>query len=204
MTPSARTLCLLTTASLALAATIATPAGADHLTPGVAGATKINIYDNTHNGWNVATNDPVTLGPDPVIGFVNFHPTTGADPDTIKVVVALKDAAPNCDYDLQLVTNINDPEGGLPADGFHSGFILPIGMMTTNGKGIGNSGSIEVDVSGLGAPGSTVYAHVDIEDVDGDCMEADGTPVANNEYGASSSVPGPGGAPATIFHWTAP
>jgi len=44
---------------------------ADHVTPGEAGQTKVSLYDNTNNGWNVTTNDPVTGGPDPVIGFVN-------------------------------------------------------------------------------------------------------------------------------------
>jgi hypothetical protein len=48
----------------------------DHVTPGEAGLTKVNVYDDTQSCWNVTTPDPGTGDPDPVIGSVNFRPTT--------------------------------------------------------------------------------------------------------------------------------
>jgi hypothetical protein len=180
----------------------------DHVTPGEAGMTKVNIYDNTDNVWNVTTNDPVTGGPDPVIGFVNFRPTTPDDLTHVVVVVALKDGAPSCDYQIQLVTAGSDTGAGLPPDGVHSGFINVIGTLTTNAQGKGNTGAIEVDataLSGIAASGTFTYAHVDIEDPDANCVEADGTGVANNEYGASGYDPTVGPPPAEAnIHWLQP
>lgn len=192
----------LITAGLALSAfalAAALPSVASHVTPGDAGHTKVNIYDDTHNGWNVSTNDPVTGAPDPAIGFVNFRPTiacTGdneCDPDHIILVVQLKNAAPNCTLSVQLVTTGGATHAGLAPDGNHTGAINVVGSLTTNDKGHGTTGAIVVDVvtlSGIAASGGNTYAHVDLEDVTGSCTEADGTGVANNEYGASGQVPG--------------
>jgi hypothetical protein len=183
------------------------PAGmsfAVHTTPGEAGLTMVNIFDNTHNGWNVDTNDPDTGDADPVIGFANFRPTVNGDPDNIIVVVKLMDAAPNCDYDLELVTYGNNTDGGLAKDGNHTGFPNPIGNMTTNGAGKGNSGAIVVNVSSLtwvADSGMDTYAHIDVEDYDLNCIEEDGSTVQINEYAATShddDIPG------TILHWTQP
>jgi len=157
------------------------------LMPGEPGQTKVPIYDNTDNGWNVTTNDPVTGGPDPEIGFTNFRPTVPGDPEHIIVVVNLQDGAPNCTYTVELVTDGNSPDGGLPPDGNHTGFINVIGELTTNGNGHGNSGALMVDVttlSDVAAAGQRTYAHVDVEDYNGTCVEADGTSVATNEYGS--------------------
>lgn len=194
--------------ALATAFAVSSSAFADHVTPGQAGMTKVNIYDNTHNLWNVTTDDPVTGDPDPVIGFVNFRPTTPGDPTHIVVVVALKDGAPSCDYEIQLVTTGADTGAGLPPDGFHSGFPNVIGTLTTNAQGKGNTGAIQVDVTTLdaiSASGAFTYAHVDVEDPDANCEEADGTGVANNEYGASGYDPTGGPPPAQAnMHWSQP
>lgn len=190
----------LATAALSLGA--AAPALADHATPGEAGQTKVNIYDNTHDGWNVTTGTP-----DPVIGFVNFRPTVAGDPSNLKVVVVLKNGAPNCDYNVDLVTSGSNPSGGLAPDGFHTGFINTIGTITTNGQGKGSTGEITVDVSTLfnvSASGLITYAHVDLEDHDGDCTESDGTSVANNEYGASGKQPGSALDLPVNIHWLQP
>jgi hypothetical protein len=189
----------------------AEPALADHVTPGEAGQTKVDLYDNTNNGWNVTTADPVTGGPDPVIGFVNFRPTVPGDPDHVVIVVATKDAAPNCTLTVQLQTSRSTPTGGLPPDGDHSGFNNVIGELTTNRQGSGNSGAIVVDVTTLNGTaqlGPFTYAHVDLEDsLSAPCTEADGTSLGPNEYGASGFNPAVGppvpGLPANI-HWLQP
>lgn len=174
----------------------------NHATPGTAGQTKVNIYDNTNDGWNVTVGDP-----DPVIGFVNFLPTTPDAPNTVKLVVALKDGAPSCDYNVELVTSANNPSAGLAPDGFHTGFINTVGTLTTNEQGKGNTGTIEVDVTtlaGVAASGDFTYAHVDLEDHDNNCTESDGTGVASNEYGASGKQPGSTLDLPVNIHWTQP
>ena len=179
---------------------------AHHYTPGDAGQTKINIYDNTHNGWNVLTNDPDTGTPDPVIGFVNFRPTVPLDPSNIIVTVALKDGAPSCTYNIELVTSGSDNRAGLQPDGTHFGYINIIGTLTTNQNGIGNSGDIVVDVTGLSniaVSGGITYAHVDLE-AQCTCIEADGTTVEDNEYGASGEKPDQGLGLPVNMHWLQP
>jgi hypothetical protein len=188
--------------AIAALALVGISASAYHGSPGEAGMTKVNIYDNTNDGWNVTVGDP-----DPVIGFVNFRPTTPDDPSVIVVTVSLKDAAPSCDYEVQLVTTGSDETGGLAPDGSHTGIINTIGTIETNKQGIGNTGAIVVDVNTLiGTATSTniTYAHVDLEDFDGDCTEADGTGVANNEYGASGKIPGSTLDLPTNIHWLQP
>lgn len=175
---------------------------ANHATPGNAGMTKYNIYDNTNDGWNVTVGDP-----DPVIGFVNFRPTVAGDPNNVKVVVSLKDGAPNCDYNVDLVTSSNNDVAGLAPDGLHFGTPNTIGTISTNGQGKGNTGDITVDISAIAsvaASGDVTYAHIDIEDVDGDCIESDGTAVVNNEYGASGKQPGSALDLPVNMHWTQP
>jgi len=184
---------------------------ADHVTPGEAGQTKVSLYDNTNNGWNVTTSDPVTGGQDPVIGFVNFRPTVPGDANHIVVVVAAKGAVPNCTLTVQLQTSRGTPTGGLPPDGTHSGFNNVIGELTTNGQGNGNSGAITVDVTtlnGISTLGPFTYAHVDLEDSpSAPCIESDGTSLGPNEYGASGYNPAVGppvpGLAANI-HWEQP
>ena len=169
---------------------------ADHVTPGQAGKTKVDLYDNTNNGWNVTTSDPVTGGPDPVIGFVNFRPTVPGDPDHIVLVVVAKNAVPNCTLTVELQTSRGTSTGGLPPDGNHSGFNNVIGELTTNGQGKGNSGAITVDVTtlnGISTLGPFTYAHVDLEDSpSAPCSESDGTSLGPNEYGASGYDPAGG------------
>lgn len=174
---------------------------ADHETPGEAGNTKVNVYDNTHNLWNVTTSDPDTGGADPVIGFVNFRPTVPDDPNHVVVVASVKDAAPNCTLTVDLVLTGTDSEAGLPPDGFHTGLINSIGTLTTNQNGKGNSGAIVVEVAtldGVAPSGEFTWGHVDLEDKSGTCVEEDGTSVANNEYGASAIAEG------DRIHWLQP
>ena len=114
--------------------------------------------------------------------------------------MALKNGAPSCTYNVQLVTTGANPSGGLAPDSGHTGFINVIGTLTTNGNGKGNSGALTVDTStlaGTAPSGGFTYAHVDIE-ATGSCTEADGTSVANNEYGASAV------AVADRIHWQQP
>lgn len=174
---------------------------AAHTTPGNAGMTKYNIYDNTDDIWNV------TVGtPDPVIGFVNFRPTLAGDPDQVHVVVALKDAAPNCDFTVELVTSGTNTGAGLAPNGIHTGFINNIGTISTNGAGKGNTGNITVDVTtlfGVAPSGRTTYAHVDLEPI-GQCREDDGTFVVTNEYGASGKRPNQAFDLPVNMHWLQP
>jgi hypothetical protein len=197
--------------ALPLVLAAAPAAMADHVTPGEAGQTKVDLYDNTNNGWNVTTNDPVTGGPDPVIGFVNFRPTVPGDPSHIVLVVATKDAAPNCTLTVQLQTSRGTATGGLAPDGNHSGFNNIVGELTTNRQGNGNSGAIIIDVTtldGISTLGPFTYAHVDLEDSpSAPCTESDGTSLGPNEYGASGYNPTVGppvpGLAANI-HWQQP
>lgn len=114
----------------------------------------------------------------------------------------MQKGAPNCTYDVQLVRDVAATNGGLDATG-HFGFIDVLGTLTTNKVGNGNA-HFDVDPQTLpdsvdATPGvldSTVYAHIDIEDPSGLCKEADGTSVANNEYGAA-----PDPALGTPLHW---
>lgn len=187
----------LTAATLALA--LLTPPGG--ATDSGLGGTKINIYDNTHDTWNVNVGTP-----DPTLGFVNFLPPTASDPNTLTLVVALKKAAPNCTLRIEIVTDGTDPAGGLGADSIHTGWITSVGSITTNGAGNGNTGAFTVDVRTIGGtvPGVVNYAHVDLEDDLRLCKESDGTGVSFNEYGASSSVTLSSGATGTLFHWMQP
>lgn len=173
---------------------------AAHTTPGNAGMTKVNVYDDTNDGWDLT---------DPVIGFVNFRPTVNGDPDNVKVVVALQNAAPNCTFNIELVTSGNDDEAGLAPGTGHTGWINVVGEITTNKHGKANSGDITVDVNGLSfvAPsGELTYAHVDLEPQTNDCYEdeAAGDVVVNNEYGASGKVPGTNYDLPVNMHWLQP
>lgn len=176
-------------------------AGATHSSPASAGQTKISVFDETYDGWDVHSSTP-----DPVIGFVNFRPPTAGDLNHLILVVALERAAPSCDYGIELVLWGTTLSGGLAADDFHHGRINRVGSMDTNAAGRGNSGAIRVDVTTLldALPGVVNYAHVDIEDYDGDCVEADGTPVLNNEYAGADSTQLAPGVFGTRLHWLQP
>ena len=165
------------------------------------GMSKMNIYDETYDVWNVHTGTP-----DPVIGFVNFLAPSAADPNNLTLVVALKKAAPNCTLTIEVVTDGTDPDGGLGADSFNTGWITVVGTITTNGAGNGNTGAFTVDVRTIfgTVAGEVNYAHIDLEPYNVQCMEKDGTAVWGNEYGASSSVMLASGATGTLFHWMQP
>lgn len=95
----------------------------------------------------------------------------------------MQKAAPNCTYRVELVRDSAAVNGGLNAAG-HSGFIQVLGTLTTNGVGNGNA-HFDLDPSGDGVADTVVYGHLDFEDPSGTCVEADGTSVAVNEYGAA-------------------
>lgn len=165
----------------------------------------VNVYDNTRNGWNVLTKDPVTGGPDPIMGSVRLRPTSASDP-TILLEISVSGAARDCTLTVQLVTTATGSNAGLPPDGNHSGIINNVGTLITNSAGSG-AVSIVVDVRRLAnvAPADQVtYAHADLEDRSQTCREPDGTLVEDNEYGASGKPPGsPLSVPLNI-HWIQP
>lgn len=146
------------------------------------GAQVFEVYDDTQDGLQVGT--------DPDTGNVVANANPGGTSRLI-IEVHLQKGAPNCTYDVQLVRDSLALNGGLTAIG-HSGPIDVLGTLTTNGVGNGNV-HFDVDPQTLpdsvdATPGvldSTVYAHIDVEDPSGTCVEADGTGVANNEYGAA-------------------
>lgn len=154
-------------------------------------AAVVNLYDDTENSWNFLTFDPVTGGPDSVIGAVGFRPPSPLDPNVV-IAVYINGAAANCTLTVELVTAANDFRAGLPPDGNHFGIINVIGTLKTNPAGSA-SGSFVIDVrklANVATVGQTTYAHIDLEDYSGTCMDPDGTQVNTNEYGASGKTPG--------------
>lgn len=137
------------------------------------GAQVFNVYDNTQDGLQVAT--------DPTTGQVEFNANPGGSNRLIITVHAHK-AAPNCTLSVQLVRASEASNGGFDETG-HIGSIQTLGELTTNGVGNGNA-HFEVEV-GDGTPDTATFGHIDLEDVNGTCEEADGTTVGNNEYGAT-------------------
>ncbi|KKQ66973.1 MAG: hypothetical protein US86_C0002G0090 [Candidatus Daviesbacteria bacterium GW2011_GWA2_38_24] len=138
------------------------------------GAQVFDIYDNT--------NDGLVVGTDPDTGNVRFEANPGGA-NRIIVEAHLQKAAPNCTYDVQLVRDTAASNGGLNAAG-HSGSIQVLGTLATNGVGNGNA-HFDLDPSGDGVGDTAAFGHLDFEDPSGSCVEADGTPVVNNEYGAA-------------------
>lgn len=138
------------------------------------GAQVFDIYDNTENG--------LVVGTDPDTGNVRFNANPGGA-HRIIVETHLQKAAPNCTYSVQLVRDSAALNGGLDAAG-HSGFIQVLGTLTTNGVGNGNA-HFDLAPSADGVADTVVYGHLDFEDLSGLCVEADGSSVANNEYGAA-------------------
>lgn len=145
---------------LALAGLAVAPAFAQ-----AAGATKIQIRDQTQNG----------IGPnDPVIGFVVYN----QDPNGRLIIeVSLKGAVPNAILTVELVTVGTVTHGGItPEPGGHSGWRNPLGPISTNNQGNGNA-HFFVDPTTLGGtvPNALNYGHIDIE----------GPPLKTNQYGAT-------------------
>lgn len=138
------------------------------------GAQVFEVYDNTQDGLQVGT--------DPDTGNVQANANPGGQARMI-VEAHLQKAAPNCTYDVQLVRDSAASNGGLDATG-HSGSIQLLGTLTTNGVGNGNA-HFDFDPSGDGTTDQVAFGHLDFEDPSGTCTEADGTSVANNEYGAA-------------------
>lgn len=138
------------------------------------GAQVFDIYDNTQDG--------LVVGTDPDTGNVRFNANPGGA-NRIIVEAHLQKAAPNCTYDVQLVRDSVASNGGLDAIG-HGGFIQVLGTLTTNGVGNGNA-HFDLNPSGDSAADTVVYGHLDFEDPSGLCVEADGSSVDTNEYGAA-------------------
>ncbi|MDP3941273.1 MAG: hypothetical protein Q8Q49_03090 [bacterium] len=149
------------------------------------GAQVFEIYDNTQGGLVVGTN--------PDTGNVQATANPGGASRLI-IEAHLQKAAPNCAYDVQLVRDSAASNGGLNAAG-HTGSIQSLGTLTTNGVGNGNA-HFDLDPSGDGVADTQTYGHLDFEDPSGTCVEADGSSVANNEYGAA-----PDPTLATPFNW---
>lgn len=148
-------------------------AGSPALAAKPPGSQGFEVYDNTYDGLQAAT--------DPDTGNVQFNANPGGA-DRIIVEAHLQKAAPNCTYTVQLVRDSAVTNGGLNAAG-HTGSIQDLGTLTTNGAGNGNA---HFDLDPAVTDGTTqVYGHLDFEDPSGVCKEADGTTVANNEYGAA-------------------
>lgn len=138
------------------------------------GAQVFDIYDNTDNG--------LVVGIDPDTGNVRFNANPGGA-NRIIVEAHLQKAAPNCTYTVELVRDTAASNGGLDAAG-HAGLIQVLGTLTTNGVGNGNA-HFDLDPSGDGVADTVVFGHLDFEDLSGLCVEADGTFVVTNEYGAA-------------------
>lgn len=137
------------------------------------GAQLFNVYDNTDDGLDVAV--------DPDIGNVEFNANPGGQARLV-IQTHLQGAAPNCEYRVELVRDSAVTNGGLDALG-HTGSIQILGTLTTNAAGNGNA-HFDVEV-GDGELDTTVYGHLDFEDVSGECLEEDETGVSINEYGAA-------------------
>jgi hypothetical protein len=156
------------------------------------GAQLFDVHDDTVNGLQAG---------DPDIGNVRAVGNPGGQSRLI-IEVHMQKAAPNCTYNVELVRGVLGNNGGLSAAG-HTGPIDILGTLTTNKVGNGNA-HFDIDPQQLpdsidGTPGvldTVVYAHLDIEDANGTCIEADGTTVATNEYGAAP-LPGLG----TPLNW---
>ena len=78
-------------------------------------------------------------------GFVNYNSTASG----ARLVVALKNAAPNTTYEVYLTCG--------PTHALACGFIS-LGFVTTNASGNGNSGAIQFDNPYVGGPND----HIDI------------------------------------------
>jgi hypothetical protein len=137
------------------------------------GAQNFEVYDNTQDGLQVAT--------DPDTGNIEANANPGGQARLILEVHAQK-VAPNCVLTVELVRDSAVVNGGLSAAG-HSGFTQVLGTITTNGVGNGN-GHFDVEV-GDGTLDTDIYGHVDLEDYNFTCKEKDGTGVAINEYGGA-------------------
>ena len=149
------------------------------------GAQVFEVYDNTNDGLDPAT--------DPDIGNVEANANPGGQARLI-IQTHLQKAAPNCTYEIQLVRASAASNGGLDATG-HIGSIQVLGTLTTNKVGNGNA-HFDIDPSGDGTADTLAFGHIDFEEPTGTCVEADGTSVANNEYGAA-----PDPALATPLTW---
>jgi hypothetical protein len=137
------------------------------------GAQVFDVYDNTDDGLVVAT--------DPDMGNVEVVANPGGS-DRLIVNVHVQKAAPNCELQVELVRASEGSNGGLDETG-HIGFIQTLGTLTTNNAGNGNA-HFDIQV-GDGTLDTAVFGHVDFEDITATCVEADGTGVDVNEYGAA-------------------
>jgi hypothetical protein len=95
--------------------------------------TKVDIFQDCSTGCAEAIDMAGPTG----FGFVNFNQD---ETSALRVVVSLKNAAPNTTYTIYLVCG--------PTHAVACGFIS-IGTLTTNGVGNGNSSAIIVPLSTL-------------------------------------------------------
>lgn len=161
------------TALIGAAALVLATAGALQAAPPIGGSApqQWEVYDETSDGLQPAT--------DPDIGNVQAVANPGGQARLV-IEVHVQKAAPNCELTVELVRDSEASNGGLDETG-HGGSIQDLGTLTTNGGGNGNA---HFDVE-LTDTGTQSFAHIDIEDRNGTCVEDDGTTVGFNEYGAA-------------------
>lgn len=137
------------------------------------GAQVFGVYDNT--------NDGLVVGTDPDMGNAEVNANPGGS-DRLIANVHVQKAAPNCELTVELVRDTEASNGGLDETG-HTGSIQVLGTLTTNNVGNGNA-HFDIQV-GDGTPDTETFGHLDFEDYNGTCEEADGTSVTFNEYGGA-------------------
>jgi hypothetical protein len=138
------------------------------------------VYDETANG----------LKPDsPVLGSVHAVANRRGE-DVLEINLDVRDVAPNCELTVELSTQAEVHNGGLTEWGrIGSWGTYTLGTFTTNDSGDGtfvfngdvlpyhpNEDSTELEQR---------FGYLDLEDLRGTCVEADGTNVTPNEYGAA-------------------
>ena len=116
----------------------------------------IKIQDNTQDGLQPT---------DPVIGYAIFKQDRRG---MLRLTIILKRAIPNAEFEVEFVTRIENPIGGLDENG-HGGYNNYIGDISTNRWGCGYACFVidpETDLY-IGypwvVPGETNYAHIDVE-----------------------------------------
>lgn len=145
-----------------------------HVLAAPPGAQVFDVYDNTQDG--------LVVGTDPVMGQVEGNANPGGK-ERIILTVSVKKAAPNCTLNVELVNDSAASNGGLDGTG-HTGFVTVLGTLTTNKVGNGTA-HFDFNPSGDGVADTQMWGHIDIEDPSGTCLEADGSTVGPNEYGAA-------------------
>ena len=138
------------------------------------------VYDETANGLRADN---------PVVGAVHAVANRRGE-DVLEIHLDVRGIAPNCELTVELATQAEVHNGGLFEWGrLGSWGTYTLGTFTTNDSGDGtflfdgdvlphhpNEYSTELEQR---------FGYLDLEDLRGTCVEADGTNVTPNEYGAA-------------------